>query len=319
MSLLKNIYWDINQRYYNLQKSLHELKTIAIEITSLCNLQCKHCYMNSKKKSTDDLTTEEWNNFFSQLKKDFGNKLTIAITWGEPLVRQDIFEILSNLKIHGFNVNLSTNGILLNKDNVWELKKYIYALSISLDWFDESHNYLRQSNVFDKTLENIKLCKELNYLVVKTTIYKKNIWELEELYKLMQDLQIQQWHLFPMEPMWRAKENQKEILSKEEYNLLCEFVDKIKTNKKGKLKIRFSEEGSNFMYDKTCDYCKFKLCNAWINSSAILYNGDIVSCMQSNRNNIQGNIKTDNFKQIWETRFLKNRQKDYKSCDNHYF
>ena len=73
------------------------------------------------------------------------------------------------------------------------------------------------------------------------------------------------------------------------------------------------------MYNKSCDYCKFKLCNAGISTCAILYNGDIVSCIQSNRNNIQWNIKIDDLKNIWDKKFIINRDENYTSCNKHYF
>ncbi|EKD94355.1 MAG: hypothetical protein ACD_26C00097G0002 [uncultured bacterium] len=319
--MFKKIYWEINKKYYSLQKSTHELKSISLEITGMCNLHCKHCYMNSKQQSSDDLTTEEWKIFIDQVYKYFGNKINLGITGGEPLIRSDLLEILEHMKKLGFNVNLTTNGVLLDERIVKHLKKNIFGLSISLDGLVDSHNYLRQSDVFTKTTENIKLCKKNNikYLIVKTAIYKNNLNELKDLYEIIKNIGVDEWHLFAVEPLGRAKLNKNEILSPIEYGLLCEFVDKLKNDKMNIIKIRFGEEGSNFMYSKSCDYCKFKLCNAGISSCVILYNGDIVNCMQSNRDDVQGNVKTDDFKKIWDTKFIKNREKNYTSCNKHYF
>jgi len=319
--MLKKIYWEINKKYYFLQKSTHELKSISLEITGMCNLQCKHCYMDSKQQSSSDLTTEEWKIFINQINKYFGNKINIGITGGEPLIRSDLLEIIKHAKKLGFNVNLTSNGTLLNDGLIKALKENIFGLSISIDGLIGSHNYLRQSDVFAQTLENIKLCKKYNieYLIIKTAVYKKNINELEDLYKIIKDIGIAEWHIFAVEPLGRAKLNRDEILSPKEYGLLCEFVDKLKNDKKNEIKIRFGEEGGNFMYDKSCDYCKFKLCNAGISSCAILFNGNIVSCIQSNRDDIFGNVKADDFKNIWNTKFIKNREEDYTSCNKHNF
>ena len=321
MTILKKIYWEINKKYYSLQKSVHTLQSISLEITEACNLQCRHCYMNSKQLSNSDLTTKEWKIFIDDLYKYFGNKINIGITGGEPLIKPGVFEIFKHMKKLGFNINLATNGTLLNEYSINKIKENIFGLSISLDGLINSHNYLRQSNMYALTIENIKLCKKhkIKYLIIKSAIYKNNINELEYLYKILKDIGINEWHIFAVEPLGRAKLNQNELLSQKEYRLLCEFIDRLRSDKKNEIKIRFGEEGNNFMYNKTCDYCKFKLCNAGISSCAILSNGDIVSCMQTNRDDIQGNIKTDDFKKIWDTKFIKNREKKYTSCNNHYF
>src|SRR3989339_279074 len=114
------------------------------------------------------------------------NKINLGITGGEPLIRSDLLEILEHMKKLGFNVNLTTNGVLLDERIVKHLKKNIFGLSISLDGLVDSHNYLRQSDVFTKTTENIKLCKKNNikYLIVKTAIYKNNLNELKDLYEI---------------------------------------------------------------------------------------------------------------------------------------
>ena len=137
------------------------------------------------------------------------------------------------MKSLGFNVSLSTNGILLNEYIIKFLKNNILGLSISLDGLENTHNYLRQSDVFNKTLENIKLCKKNNIkaLCIKTAVYKKNLNKLKDLYEIIKNIEPDEWHLFAVEPIGRGEINKKEILSLMEYNILCDFVDKIRNNK----------------------------------------------------------------------------------------
>lgn len=320
--IIEKIYWQLANKNHELQKNIHELKSLGIEITNRCNLHCQHCYMSSiGPQGEDDISTKEWKDFFDQVKNDFGTKVSIQLTGGEPLVREGIFEILEYLNNLGFKTTLATNGLLINEDNIKLLKKYLVAMSVSLDGFGENHNKLRNSLVYQKTLENIKLAVKSNFnsLVIKTTVFKDNLNELNEFYRFISDLGIKKWHLFAMEPIGRGWENQR-ILSIEQYKQLCDFVDSIKKTKK-RILVKFEEEGSDFMYKKTCEICKYKLCSAGISSCAVLYNGDIIDCIQDNRNNlcVYGNIKNDNFKEIWQTKFITHRQKNYKYCDNHYF
>jgi len=322
MVLFKSLFLDLNQRYYNLQKSLCELKTIGIEITGRCNLQCKHCYMTSKREVlVEEISCKRWLKFFDDLKTEFGNKVSIQITGGEPLARNDIFEILTHLKKLGFRVTLASNGLFFSLENIKELKKYVVVLSVSLDGFEESHNYLRGALVFKQTVENVKLAKELGIknLGIKTTVHKNNFQELNKFYKFVQSLEVDSWHLFAMEPSGRGASNPKGVLSVEEYKQLCEFVDEIKKDKDKKLRIIFEEQPDSFLGEKTFDCNKYKLCHAGISSCAVLHNGDITSCIQDNRNVIYGNIKNDKFKNVWENGFKINRSKRYRCCKNHYF
>ena len=119
-----------------------------------------------------------------------------------------------------------------------QLNKYISGMSISLDGLKDSHNFLRNNDTFDKAIEKIKLCKKLNmkYLAIKTTVYKKNLKELKDLYNLLIQLNIDEWHLFPMEPVGRWDLNKNIVLSELEYRELCEFIDSIKNKKDVKIK-----------------------------------------------------------------------------------
>ena len=316
----QKIFWNICNRSYQLQKELHTLKSISIEITGSCNLHCRHCYMESSGQATSDLTAKEWKIFFKDLCKNFGNKLILSITGGEPLFRSDIFEILDFAKNLGFRINLTTNGVLLNHESIIKLTNLIMGLSISLDGQKDCHNLLRGSAVYDKTLANIILCQKakFRYLMIKTAINKKNLHALDELFEIIKESGVDEWHVFAIEPLGRARQEDM-ILSNEEYAYLCESVDRLKRTNKNKIKIRFGEESNNFLYEKICDFNKFKLCSQGINRCAILHNGDIVSCLQGARNDIQGDITKDDFRHVWNNKFLKNRVKNYKSCGRHYF
>lgn len=323
MEIINKVYWEIYKKYYHLQKSIHELKYLTVELTNSCNLNCRHCYMSANNDVKNDLTLEEWINFFDNFKKDFGSKLPIYLTWWECLFRKDFKEILSHINNLGFKTTLVTNWILLNEENILFLKDKTSSISISLDWFQVNHNLLRNNEIFDLVINNIKLTKELwiEHISIKTAVNNKNFFELDELFELIKWLWVQDWHLFAMEPIWRWQINRNLVLDKIQYNDLCEFVDKIKALKNETISITFWEEAKSFLYKKTCDQCKFKLCWAWIYSCPILYNWDIVSCIQSKRSkdNVQGNIKTDNFKDIRNNKFVNNRDINYTKCNDHYF
>ncbi len=322
MNIIQKIILFFYNQYFQVSKKTHELKSISIEITNGCNLSCRHCYMNSMIINEEVISCEEWCDFFKKVKKDFGTDVGLGISGGEPLIRKDIFKILKYAKELGFNVGLATNGLLIDKENIKELKKYVSAISISLDGFQKSHNYLRGSEVYQKTLDSIKLVKEAKIsLLVKTTVYKKNLPSIESFYSFVKSLGVYEWHFFAMEPFGRGNKNRQDVLSVEGYKKLCSFVDRLKNDNKQGVNIRFGEEINLFSEIKTCDYYKVKKCNAGVNMCSILYNGDIVKCFtgDENRLKVEGNILNDDFDKVWEEKFNESRKKCYNYCNSHYY
>lgn len=322
---LKNyIFSEIINNYHQLQKKIHELKFLSIEITKRCNLQCRHCYMASiKTLDENEINTEEWKIFFSQIKNKFGNKIIINIRGGEPFIREDIFEIIGHLSELGFYVTISTNGSYLNHKSIVLLDTYSIGIGISLDGFSKSHNYLRGANVYNEIVNNIKIYKKISKkpLVIKTAVYKKNLNELQSMYIFLNDLKIDIWHIFAIEPTGNALNNKSDLLDINDYYQLCEFIDKNRTNNKNKIKIIFEEQNILPFKLEAKNFYKFKRCGAGINFCTILSNGDIVRCAQEERteNKIMGNILIDDFFEIWNNEFKESRFNCYKFCNNHYF
>jgi MoaA/NifB/PqqE/SkfB family radical SAM enzyme len=318
--LKEKVYLSLADFQHNLHKSIHELKSIGVEITGRCNLQCRHCYMRSSLSAKEDeLKTDEWRMFFSEIRKDFGNNVGIRLTGGEIFLREDIFELLEFLEEEGFVVSVVSNGLLINEENVKKISKLIAGISISLDGFEESHNYLRGGNFYKKTLENIKLLKENKIIPsIKTAVFQKNINELDDFYAFLKKMGIVQWQISPMELIGRANDNKGDMLSMSDYIRLCEFVDKLRLE--GKMQLIFEEDSKINFFKKSSEVIKCKRCVAGITTFSVLYNGDITSCVQNQeKSDIMGNIRKDRMKELWENSFGKNRQKSYKFCDNHYF
>lgn len=317
--IFKNLY-DL---HHNLEKSICKLEAISLEITGQCNLSCVHCYMDSKKDNADDLTFAELKKLFDQVEKYFGKKVAIQITGGEPLIRKDIFEILEYLKKRQFKVSMATNGTLINSENIKQLEKLLSSVAISLDGKEASHNCVRGAKVYRHSIRGIELAtrSKIPLVMVKTAVCKKNLHELEEIYKLLEKLKVKEWHVFPVEPSGRAEKNKEIILTRKEYLQLCDYIEKLRKDKSNKINVTFEEQPIILQNYKVTEMNQYKRCSAGIKNMAILHNGDVVKCIQDKRNGIvkYGNIKNGNVKDIWKTGFSESRCKSYKYCNNHYF
>ena len=85
---------------------------LALEITKKCNLRCKHCYLSAGNPHKKELTLEEIRGLF-KAAKNLGVRST-SIGGGEPLLRDDFFEIIDSAGSLDLMVSIGTNGTLIN-------------------------------------------------------------------------------------------------------------------------------------------------------------------------------------------------------------
>ena len=113
-----------------------------------CNLTCAHCYSTSADKDfAGELTTAEVKAVMADLRA-FGVPVLI-LSGGEPLMRPDIFELAHQAKSLGFYLALSTNGTLIDADQVAPIAAVGFDyLGISLDGLAETHDRFRRRGGF---------------------------------------------------------------------------------------------------------------------------------------------------------------------------
>lgn len=127
-------------------------KKIYIETTNLCNLNCDFCIKNRRKKEI--MTIQNFKIILSKIK-NYTNYIYLHIL-GEPLLNPKLNEFILLASNECFNINITTNGYLIDKikDN-----KNIRQVNISLHSFDVKYNvelkkYL--NNIFDSVEKLIK-------------------------------------------------------------------------------------------------------------------------------------------------------------------
>ena len=102
-------------------------------VTRECNLKCGHCYINAAdKKLSNELTTAEGKKLIDQIC-EVSHPL-LVLSGGEPLLRQDIFELISYGSSKGLKMGLGSNGSLIDENVARKLKEAgIATVSISID------------------------------------------------------------------------------------------------------------------------------------------------------------------------------------------
>lgn len=315
MTLIRNL--------RNEERKEHKLIDLFWECTLTCNAKCKHCGSSAEKKKYDgELTTEEIKSAFKQIASDMDTSETlINVTGGEPLVRRDLCDVMEYATNElGFHWGMTTNGILLNDENIAKLKKAnMETISISIDGIEETHDKFRGvPGSYNIIINNIKKLKRENFvkhIQVTTVFHKGNIDELNKLYEIMLNLELDSWRLVSIDPIGRANENSELLLDGNELKLLMDFI---KSKKKDtRLELTYGCPGFlGLEYEKEVRKNYF-YCRTGINIASILYNGDLFVCPNVPRykNLIQGNIKQDNFKEVWDNKYKEFRNKDRTKCD----
>ena len=156
--------------------------------TSRCNLNCVHCYSSSDARGgNSSMSTSEGKAFIRQLA-DFGVPV-LLFSGGEPLLREDFFELARYAVEIGLGVVLSTNGTLITSDVVSQIKEVGFReVGISLDGVGVINDRFRGVNgAYEAALEGIRNCKAVGQRVsLRMTLTKSNYKEIDAIFDLVE-------------------------------------------------------------------------------------------------------------------------------------
>ena len=185
-------------------KKEYKPRLIFWEVTKGCNLRCIHCRATATElMSPADLPTGKALNIISQIA-DFGNPI-LVLSGGEPLYRNDIFQLAEYATSRGLRTALATNGTLVTKDVAEKIKDAgIKRVSISLDGADATtHDSFRGiPGAFDAAVYGMRNLQQLGVSVqINTTIARHNAHQLPEVLDLARRLGADALHTFLLVPV----------------------------------------------------------------------------------------------------------------------
>lgn len=185
-----------------------EIRLVAWEITRNCNLACVHCRASATNGPYQrELNTEACLRLLEQIA-DTGKPIVI-LTGGEPLLRNDIFQIAGYGTQLGLRMVMAPNGTLITADTAGKMAEAgIQRISISLDGAEaESHDQMRKVNgAFEKALRGIQFAKDAGIpFQINTTITQLNLDEIPRIQELAVKLGAVAHHIFLLVPTGRGK------------------------------------------------------------------------------------------------------------------
>ena len=299
------------------ETEIHELNYLFWECTWRCNLSCRHCGSDCKAAAAvADMPFQDFLKAIEPLEKRYPRDTTIiAITGGEPLLRQDLADCGRQLRQHGFRWGIVTNGMLYDEARHRELLAAgLSSVTVSLDGLEETHNWLRGNpQSFHRALAALKLIAatpQLAYDVV-TCVHPRNLPDLPPLKEILLANGIRHWRLFTIAPIGRAALDDDLQLSRPQVEQMLQFITN--TRKERRIDLSFSCEAYTGKYEENIRNSYF-FCRAGINIGSVLINGDICACPNVNRSYVQGNIYRDSLMDVWDNKFQTMRDRRWMQC-----
>jgi heme b synthase len=299
-------------------------RLIFWELTKRCNLACAHCRAEAEDVDfSGELALDEIEKVIDDITS-FVSPI-LVLTGGEPLYREDVFDIAAYAGKKGLRVALATNGTLIDEEKARRIKNVkISRVSISIDGKDaESHDNFRGiPGSFDKALNGARLLKGVGVdFQFNITLTKRNIDQVEDIFKLAEIEGAKAVHLFMLVPVGCGVEiAESDMISAEKYEETLNWF----YNRSRETKMEFKatcaphyyriireqahKENRKISFEKDGMTAMTRGCLAGIGVCFISHRGDVQPCGYLPL--VAGNVLEQPFRKIWEESDLFNSLRD---------
>ena len=286
-------------------------RLIAFEVTRRCRFNCRHCRACAQTDAGDEeLTTKQCKKILASVAKYC--KPVIILTGGEPLEREDIYELADYIRVLKMRAVMATCGYPINDETIDKLKKAgVLALSISIDGASAlTHDKFRQTEgAFDAAVAAAKAARRAGMrFQVNTTISKVNSSEIRGIIELTKKLGAFCFNAFILVPTGRGQEITDEILDPIQYEVMLNELLLLKVKSSIAVRVTCGPQ-----FARLCKQSKLNRivdnvsgCMGGRGFGFISYRGDVQTCgfLDISAGNLIDN-KFD-FKKIWQKSELLN-------------
>lgn len=280
------------------------LREIIISITNQCNLRCAMCQIPEAGNS-GEMTTQEIKELIIDATKFSPN--SIVFSGGEPLLRKDIFRLISFANQRRINTCLTSNGTLIDNEVAKQLAySGIGIVNISIEGPEGIHDSLRGRGTFKKAL---KALENLSHYKIETTIAtivcRQNCAFLASVFELAHRLGVTTVKFQPFSEIFLIKKDEKKKFFAS-VNALKEIRQNIEEAIILSKKYKIATNPVNYLYSIPAYLCGLwqipsdNGCSALSSSCSISADGNVYLCwILSDR--ILGNIKKVKLSKIWNS------------------
>jgi len=139
---------------------------LTLFVTRRCNARCPFCFYSAGEAGKDELSLDE----YAKISKSVGNLLWLALSGGEPLLRDDLLDIVSTFYRNNKPsiILIPTNGLMPGRTRavveqiLRDCPKSTVVVKLSIDGPRELHDELRGvDGAYDRTQETYELLSPL--------------------------------------------------------------------------------------------------------------------------------------------------------------
>ncbi len=295
------------------------LRTLFWEATLRCNAGCEFCGSRCSSGLTCDVDGDTVYHTFQRIADAYpAESIMVNVTGGEPLLRHDLFDVMKRVHRLGFPWGMVTNGSLINDSVIRKMMDSgMSTISVSIDGLFEAHERVRKlPDSFQRIINSIKKLAAADFLdeiQVTTVVTKESIGSLEEMYEYFAELPIDSWRIAPVDSIGRCEEHKQLLLEKEDYHKLAQFANAHIFDPR----LTITASCSHYFGNADTLYREHAFhCDTGKHIASILADGSIYVCPNVPRVKelIQGNIKADDFVEIWKNGYQWFRNDDNRRC-----
>jgi radical SAM protein len=200
--------------------------TLAWEITRACALSCVHCRAEAiPQRDPRELTTEEAMGVLDQVV-DLGKPI-LVVTGGDPMMRRDVFDILSGAVERGLKVGFSPSATrLVTRAAIERVRDVgVDMVHVSLDGSNaEVHDAFRRvAGAYQRTREIVRDVRDVGLpLQIGTTVSRHNLDDLPAIAEVVRTIGATVWNVFFLVPTGRAQ--QEAMLTPREHEAVLHWL-----------------------------------------------------------------------------------------------
>lgn len=180
------------------------------ELTQACGLACDHCRADAQpNRHPEELTTDEGKRLLEDASA-FGDGQLVVLSGGDPLVRDDVIELIEYGTSLGLRMTITPSGTQsVTRDRIEEMADAgLRRMALSLDGASaQSHDAFRgESGSFEETIRAIEDARAAGVPVqINTTVCRETVDDLPDIASLISDLGVVMWSVFFLVPVGRGR------------------------------------------------------------------------------------------------------------------
>ncbi len=251
--------------------------TLFLEVTRACNLTCSHCFNDSGKALSTQLTQEQLEAVIDDAAASGVQE--IRFTGGEPMVHNGIISLIHRASALGLRCSIGTNGALVTRYKANQLiDSGLRAAVVSLDGLEKRHDSIRGQSSFRHAIQGLERLRDRDIDVrVNIVVMRSNLPDLPALLEMLSSQNISVF-MRRLILSGRATSSSPEMLTAEEYLELRRRLQDILKNSRGLIEGHYMSDPGNQSQSRIELPFNRKDCKAGQRGLVVLPDGNIQTC-----------------------------------------